>query len=475
MPKKRHQSLYTKPSSTVHPALSKAASAAPRTGREATASSVNERLANLRLSQPPHREADEVTTAPTQPSRTLHPSLNGLFGVPLTPPPAPRRNGLGIARTGRGSGPAGPPPPLSWLLGSPPSQDYLEKSTRPLQNFTTPAVRCPLPGMTAPHDKSLLHMSLKALAKEWTWQAYYNQHLIATVPPRIKSILVSYLGVYGPVGVIRVDDLNAIFALPSEAPDAIGNDEITHLDLSRIIGHSLNFRELKTFLHPVVRISQAETDREDLSEDEPEWASFADHIPSHPSPLRFTNLTALSLSHPGPKASWTGLLSMSPRLATLTHLSLAAWPIPTRTPNSLTATTSSRFSPRVAYGGTDFYSAYDGAWSEAASLLRQLSRATYCLQWLDLDDCETWWDALRWEKEREGAEWTGAWRGMKTVLLRSTRTHSAQTASRSSVSVISPDQRDPVTRQADQVAEYVKHLRAREGLSYIRFERGTDI
>jgi hypothetical protein len=60
------------------------------------------------------------------------------------------------------------------------------------------------------------------------------------------------------------------------------------------------------------------------------------------------------------------------------------------------------------------YTSLDGDWKEAANLLKILSRHLYCLQWLDLTGCGDWFSAL---SATNGAEWTGAWRGMQYVGL----------------------------------------------------------
>ncbi|KAI5308989.1 hypothetical protein KEM55_004360, partial [Ascosphaera atra] len=74
------------------------------------------------------------------------------------------------------------------------------------------------------------------------------------------------------------------------------------------------------------------------------------------------------------------------------------------------------------YGGTDIYSAYEGDFSEAASILRKLSRATYCLKWLDLEGCSEWIAALVFTppdqaKGSTGPEWNASWRGIEWLSL----------------------------------------------------------
>jgi hypothetical protein len=145
------------------------------------------------------------------------------------------------------------------------------------------------------------------------------------------------------------------------------------------------------------------------------------------SSLRFFNLAHLSLAlsptstkvRKRTVASWSGLLKVVPSLSRLSSLSLAYWPSPTLTPHAASTYTTIQnpFSPSlpgIPYGGSDMYTSYDGNWSEAANLLKILSRHLYCLQWLDLTGCGDWFAALSVEN---GAEWNGAWRGIEYVGL----------------------------------------------------------
>jgi hypothetical protein len=143
--------------------------------------------------------------------------------------------------------------------------------------------------------------------------------------------------------------------------------------------------------------------------------------------LRFSNLAHLSLalspttsqSCRRTAASWSDLLKVAPSLSRLSSLSLAHWPSPTLTPHAASTYTTiknpvSTSLPGIPYGGSDMYTSYDGDWTEAANLLKILSRHLYCLQWLDLTGCGDWFAAL---SAANSAEWTGAWRGMQHVGL----------------------------------------------------------
>ena len=56
------------------------------------------------------------------------------------------------------------------------------------------------------------------------------------------------------------------------------------------------------------------------------------------------------------------------------------------------------------------YSSIEDDWTEAANILKRLSRHLYCLKWLDLTGID-WHKAL----SKNGAEWNGAWRGVQYI------------------------------------------------------------
>jgi len=130
---------------------------------------------------------------------------------------------------------------------------------------------------------------------------------------------------------------------------------------------------------------------------------YAPSIPVGLGGSRFPNLTRLSLAHAGQYASWRQLLSLSTHLSTLTHLSLAYWPVPTTTPNSKTAFITHNHAS-ISLGGTHIYSVLDQDWHEAANILRRFSNNTYCLKWLDLEGCNEWLPALTWTGEEAGPD-----------------------------------------------------------------------
>lgn len=434
MPKKHYNAQFSKPVSSVHPSLS--ASCIPSRNcpgpNQGSGSSVNELINHLRRSQAPSA-ADRTHNDFNTP--TVHPSLRAIFQVPETPPPRPRP---GMQPSRRTRGPAGPPPPRSWLTDSihAPAGSSKKRVSQLEAGLTVPNRLDRLPGLRLPDERSLLHFTFKALASNWHWHVAYDQHYLATLPIRYKEVLLSYIAVYnnhtnGGIGALGLETL---FLDDTELEDATGSDTLTHLDLACSISSASNFKQLASYMTKTTTTADVAPSVGDTSSDFipagksdevlDDWEAVADanntiaHSIAQP---RFPNLTHLSLSHPSTTTppSWRQLLALTPHLATLTHLSLAYWPIPSLTPNAITATTTS---PRgkVDFGATNFYSAIDGDWKEAASILRRLSKATYCLKWLDLEGCGSWIAALAWEDNEASlgsAEWNGGWRGVEVVKV----------------------------------------------------------
>jgi hypothetical protein len=256
------------------------------------------------------------------------------------------------------------------------------------------------------------------MARNWEFFVEYEQFNIATLPVPLKSDLLTYLTVYGPDHGISLNSLKTIFLKESELPGGTGSEELSRLNLSGLVGHQFSLREFEKYAtkdgsHEALRIQEA-LQGLDISAEEktPEehgpatstdevvdsWEEEAGSLSTLPRPLhtfRFPSLTHLSLSHPGPSISWSHLLSLSTHLATLTDLSLAYWPTPCLTPNAKTTSVVTSNSPApINLGGASFYSASDGDWDEAATLLRKLSNNTYSLRRLDLEGCGEWLPAL---------------------------------------------------------------------------------
>lgn len=417
MPRKRTPQ-YIKPVTVAHPSLT-SSNRAPLSQQHAAASadgekSVNDLIQHLRRSQisAKHPEPSPNSIA----THTVHPSLNAILDIPQTPAPRLRPG----TRPRRARGPAGPPPPESW--------------TRPSRRASTPTHRDlgrgvnqrmdqrlgeTLPGLRLPTKGSLLHLALKGIAINWNSFEEDDLCHMATLEVRHKESLLSYIACYNPQS-LDCNSIHVLFLDDTEIADGTGGDGLTHIDLTSCLGHGLKAGGLKKlFLKESNRTSAAIPAAADVPESWDSQSTTTTLTTPIPQP-RFPALTHLSLAHPA-SASWKYLLAASLHLATLTHLSLAHWPIPSLTPNSKTAYRDSPLG-KIDYGGSNFYSDFDGDLSEAASILRRLSKATYCLQWFDVTGC-SWTRALCLKVEDPktdkvefyGPDWAGAWRGVETV------------------------------------------------------------
>ena len=415
MPRKRI-TQFSKPSTPTHPSLTSSGKKEsicqlqPTTAGTSN-SSVNDLIQHLRRS----RISSKVSEQPAHETNphTVHPSLNAFLDIPNTPIPRPRF-GMRVSGGRRVRGPAGPPPPDSWLSTSTRSSTNARSNRgmapkhadRPILRFIGS-----LPDLHLPHKGSLLHLALKGLAQGWDFHRVYDQFYLATLPVRHKEAILSYIAFYNPQG-IDCQGLEVLFLDDTELVDATGSDSLSHLDLASSLGYGIEAKDLKTVLaNPRIESKSKDTlSQTDIPDswDSPPLQSTALRTPTLRP--RFPALTHLSLSNPA-NPSWKYLLAVTPYLATLTHLSLAYWPTPSLTPNSTTAYRETP-SGSVDYGGSNFYSVFDGDLSEAANVLRRLSKATYCLQWLDLTGCSDWVQALG---RMAGPDWCGGWRGVETV------------------------------------------------------------
>ena len=427
MPKKRAPVHFTKPANPVHPSLSPSSyepksKIVPHSFHSASntsGNSVNDEIQRLRLCQAPSTLFKRPQVPPSTQHMVNH-SLTSLISDPtshgsaahhrLTPGIRPDASTAGrrTARVSRGQ--AGPPPPKSWLKNGANASSYWcringQDTRRPVRM----SHECLdiLPDLYLPESYSLMSQALKALARNWSWHLEWDQYHLAQLPTRYKEALLYFIVHYSPQGICR-NGLEILFlghTVPRDAPD---NEDLTHLDFAASIGRSLSLEDLEDFL---TRVPSMATDGVlDAQSAVPEsWdAPFASPL-SYISVSRFPSLTHLSLSHPT-NASWKSLLSLVSHLATLTHLSLAYWPFPTLHSNSTNDTELP-----VGYGyynPTLFYAFSDIYWTEAATILRHLSKKTYCLRWLDLTGCSSWIWALRCES---GADWSGAWRRLETI------------------------------------------------------------
>ena len=414
MTKKRAPNYDVKPNSPAHPSLSPSSKTKDvrslGSKEQPPGDSVNDRIQRLRISQgaSPSLQGSQIGRLPLQAlgsgaGPSLPPSLRSILQLPDAPPPRPRP---GLRVTGRARGPAGPAPPVSWTRVREQAAGNRPRNRRILPGGTGAKIE-QLPGIFFPTHGSLIHTALKALALNWDWHVQYDQYYLATIPIRYKEALLSCIARYSPTGTDKAG-LVLLFLNETELEDATGVDGLTHLDLATSIGHRLKLKQLKDLIGG----KKTEAGGEETSDVLPEsWDT--PHLQNSPSGLpRFHSLTHLSLSHPSNGVTWKGLLDLAPEIATITHLSLAYWSTPTMSPNSATAY---RETPQgnVSFGASNFYSGYDNDWTEAASILRRLSKSTYCLKWLDLTGCFPWVQALNYGM----IDWCGTWRALETIKI----------------------------------------------------------
>ncbi|RAK94863.1 uncharacterized protein BO80DRAFT_460251 [Aspergillus ibericus CBS 121593] len=428
MPKKHKKTAFAKPASTAHHTLVSSGRrhdhhdrlrSSHASSSAAEQPSVNELINHLRRTQVSGPESPFRFVAP----RSVHPSLRNLLELPETPPPRPRpgarRIGVGSRRLRRT---AGPPPPESWLLGSS-NQDDNDEYDADLAAAEKERVIYRLerlPGTTIPRKGSLLDTVLKSMATYWEWHLEYDGPFLTDLPNHVKVRLLSYIGVYArdrPLGGL-MRGLRPLFE-KHRAADGLdilhdSDSEITRLDLGSALGRWLSLKQLSAELlvtekpNPVQRKQKepVPSSWEEEYDEEGDHTAGGSTIPSTPShALRFENLRYLSLAHPKPgSVNWNSLLNLLSRLSTITHLSLAHWPIPTVTPNAINARVRhpNHRSLIFSYGGTDTYSASENNWAEAAGLLRRLSR------------CGT---GPAGETYASGPEWNGSWRDIEWIRL----------------------------------------------------------
>ncbi|KAI4185806.1 MAG: hypothetical protein L6R41_003892 [Letrouitia leprolyta] len=423
MPKKRSQVPFSKPQTSAHPSISRHHNRRHDDScrDHNSQKSVNDLLQHLRVSQAPPVVSTE-SRSDVNP-QTVHPSLKHILQIPDTPPPRPRpgMRPFGVHARRR---PPGPPPPRSWLADNSYAPSHIKRSqlqhNRDSKQRPNLETLPPLPDTILPEKRTLQHQALLQLAKNWDFHVQYDQYHLATLPVRYKQLLLHYIAKYSPDG-IDLNGLQTLFFDDSQLSGATGTEGLTYLDLSGSIGRSLTLKDLKLFL--TTKITQTHTPSSssvvpETWDSTPSSSNDHNNIPTLTPNLPTTaifSLTHLSLSHPPPQTSWRALLSLTPHFPTLTHLSLASWPTPSLTPNAKTAYLSTP-TGNISYGTSTLYShTLDQDFSAAAAVLRQLSRRTYCLQFLDLTGCSEWIPALAWRDG--GVEWDGAWGGMRTVMV----------------------------------------------------------
>lgn len=434
MPKKHRQTYQTKPGSNyVHPSLTGSPRASTQPKPEL---SVNERLSNLRLAQAsPASHERKRQLAELSNQKSLPPSLGqGILGQTAAAAPNPRNSHALRSRIRLRT--PGPAPPPSWVSRQTAHRQALEsryhpapRQVRTFGNISGPARKCPqelarflnMAGDNPVRVGSLLDMSLRTAA--WNWADIVEDCFdsLDVIPAHLRAVLLSYLTTLGPPEGIDMSGLHALFPDPTEA---------SSLDLSGLVGVGFSLKDLRRWLHKSAEeakhnMASSQNEQNDIL-DSWDQEAFSDQgsPPSFSIPASLSSnmqhLTRLSLAYPPSTILWTDLLTLSKDLHTITHLSLANWPLPTRTPNT-----------------TSPYAALDRDFEEPALVLRMLAENTYCLRWLDLQGCHDWLGALTWrsyalplrppsddegnssssssdwdpvKQKPKGPDWNGAWR-----------------------------------------------------------------
>lgn len=448
MPKKHRQS-FAKPASTPHHSLT--SSGRHNDHGQQSVTSVNDLISHLRRTQvtssPEHDTQSSSTTQRSVDSlRSVHPSLRNLLELPETAPPRPRPNARRTAIGGRRVRIIpGPPPPESWLAGDSKVIQAKEDKLCP-ESFEKPIYRLErLPGAIFPGGNSLSHAVLKSMASNWAWHLEYDGNFLSQLPLHVKDILLSYVAVYADIsqsylwrkhGLTR--GLKPLFSSESADKEPFADEDeymdynaVTRLDLSCALGYWMPLKQIANELRPSPKSAMPASQR-DVEEAVPtSWDEELDSnkttltatsssrnssIPKALDQPRFQNLRHLSFAHPEPgSAKWDPLIHLLARLPTISHLSLAHWPIPCRS-----STTQRHREPNDALRDNDVL-------AEAAAVLRQLARSTYCLKWLDLEGCSEWIEALtfrgldpsgqEYSRGVRGPEWNGPWRDIEWIGL----------------------------------------------------------
>jgi hypothetical protein len=309
--------------------------------------------------------------------------------------------------------------------------------------------------------KSLLDTCLRSLAHNWEEMSLWERNNLAILPTRIRMALLSYLAVYGPDDGVGDQALKDLLVSPVEEIAAedndmqagdwedeidgrLGghNDDFFRLDLGGSIGRSVGLKKLGNLL------------------------TAKENNLSIPLP----HLTHLSLSHPSPSVSWPKLLSITPHLRTLTHLSLAYWPTPSLTPNSSTAVFQSPHTHMrdVQYGASNYYSrSLDGDYSEGALVLKRLATGCYGLEYLDLEGCGEWIGALAVEGG-DGIDWGRMWNRLNMLVLKSGITLESSPGPPPG-SATPPEKRLYIRARLEtiEVGKYVNKERKKRGLPWV--------
>jgi hypothetical protein len=356
---------------------------------------------------------------------------------------------------------AGPLPPKSWAILSQAStfsryqQAAMAESSGNKERLGSPNILSLLDvgSQNLPAKGSLMDYALACASKHWHFVRVYDFNTIPLLPTAIKASLLSYLSLYE--ANVDLESLQQIMC-----DDVLATKfsvDIVRLDLTGLLSPSLSLKDIKTLFCPTKKrpgvdgmIKKLNLEDEltmgpesqggssTVSEESLSWEQMAEKvessIPVSPIGMNFPNLTHLSLAKADKYSSWAQLLEVAIHLKTLTHLSLAHWPIPSMTP------TNSKWLPyetphEISVGFSRPGVIRRNAFWEASDILRRLSNRTYCLRWLDLEGCNGWIAALRWNGDEvnthgrskwdadsypnshPGPDWTASWVQVRYINL----------------------------------------------------------
>ncbi|KAJ5225661.1 hypothetical protein N7468_006886 [Penicillium chermesinum] len=408
MPKKHKRVYEVKPAGTPHHSLS--TNRGPRNGQNGSSEtrSVNDLISHLRRTQiASNSDTPQIPSSPLIPvQRSVHPALRHHLSLPDSPQPRPQRNGTPIGERPRRVAP-GPRAPESWLT----ARDHNAEIAMRAVDETTSRTRMGhihrFPGARSLGPSSLTHQMLKQLSENWPKMKEEYGVYLSLLPNHLKALLFSYLCQYSPANSCWHETLNPFYPLLISRETAyatkkhdpefpaeqciFADSTFTRLDLSWAIEHGVSLAQL----HSQLALQQPQT--HSSADIVPEsWDEIPAGSGSIPSPLfpnnRFQELKYLFLAHPGKRVSWNSLLPVFQHIPKLTHLSLAYWPAPSgATPHGI-------FSSAVHPTNGWLADPTNGGWSDEqtrdAATLRELSRLTSCLEWLDLEGCTEWIRAL---------------------------------------------------------------------------------
>ncbi|CAI4214827.1 unnamed protein product [Parascedosporium putredinis] len=261
----------------------------------------------------------------------------------------------------------------------------LPETPEPLPRFRD---RADVTGEYSPADRSMIDVVLKHVAREWRTLGPLEDLGLWALPDRSRQVLVRYLEAYhGPD--VGVSDLRAIFVPDGSVESGVFSENayLTHLHVPSSALTASTFPSLISMLFPKA------PDRQGLAalEEEPQdsWDSaeldFA-MLSLSPAACSRADSPLLAIdpaiyqgqgapgSSLGVLPSWRHLLQLAKKMPGVTHLSLAFWPEPSRTPNA-------KFASVVGPQGTSIHQSW------------------YQLQYLDLTGCAAWFQAL-WRSEQ---------------------------------------------------------------------------